>query len=87
MTTFEIEDMTCGRCVSAITEAVNAVAPGADVQIDLAAHRVTIGPSVADETQLRIAITEAGYTPKVIEAAAGSAVKDISAPRSGCCCG
>lgn len=87
MTTLEVNDMTCGHCVNAITKAVNAVAPGADVQIDLATHRVTIGKSAADATQLGAAITEAGYTPKAIEAVAASVAKDASAPSSGCCCG
>ena len=86
MTTFEVNDMSCGHCVSAITKAINVVAPGAAVQIDLATHRVTVGPSVADAIQLRLAITEAGYTPTAIEAAASSALKDASAPRSACCC-
>ena len=87
MTTFEVKDMTCGHCVTAVTKAVNAVAPGADIQIDLAAHRLTVGPSVVDAAQLRIAIMEAGYTPMAIEVAPGIAVKDASAPRTGCCCG
>ena len=86
MTTFEVKDMTCGHCVSVITKAVNAAAPGADVRIDLATHRVTIGATTADATQLRAAITEAGYTPMAVEATASSAVKGTSAPRSGCCC-
>ena len=87
MTTFEVKDMTCGHCVSAISKAVNAVAPGADIQIDLAAHRVTVGPSVVDAVKLRLAIMEAGYTPTAIEVAPSIAVKDASVPRSGCCCG
>lgn len=87
MTTFEVNDMTCGHCVSAITKAVNAVAPGADVQIDLATHRVSIGSSAVDASHLGAAIADAGYTPKAVEAAASSSVKGASAPRSGCCCG
>lgn len=87
MTTFEVNDMTCGHCVSVITKAVNAVAPGADVQIDLATHRVTIGATTADATRLRAAITEAGYTPMAVEANASGAVENTSSPRSGCCCG
>ena len=87
MTTFEVNDMTCGHCVSAISRGINAVAPGADIQIDLAAHRVTVGPSVVDAAQLRLAIMEAGYTPMAIEVAPSIAVKDASATRGGCCCG
>jgi len=40
MITFEVNDMTCGHCVSSITRAVKALDPAAKVQIDLAAHRV-----------------------------------------------
>ena len=87
MTSFEVNDMTCAHSVSAITKAVNAVAPGVDIQIDLAAHRVTVGPSVVDAAQLRLAIMEAGYTPMAIEVAPSIAVKDSPASRSGCCCG
>ena len=87
MTTFEVNDMTCGHCVSAITKAVNAVAPDADVQIDLATHRVSIGSSAVDATHLGAAIADAGYTPTAIEVDASSAVIGTSAPRSGCCCG
>ena len=87
MTTFEVNDMTCGHCVSAITRGINAVAPGVDIQIDLAAHRVTVGASAVDAAQLRLAIMEAGYTPMAIEVAPGVAVNNASAPRSGCCCG
>ena len=86
MTTFEVKDMTCGHCVSAITKAVDAVAPGADIQTDLAAHRVTVGASVVDAAKLRLAIMEAGYTPMAIEVAPSIVVQDASAPRSGCCC-
>lgn len=87
MTTFEVNDMTCGHCVSAITKAVNAVAPGVDVQIDLPTHRVSIGPSVVDATRLGAAIADAGYTPTAIEVGASSSMRGTSAPRSGCCCG
>ena len=87
MTTFEVNDMTCGHCVSAITKAVNAVSPGAEVQVDLATHRVSIGASAVDPMQLGAAIAGAGYTPTVIAVDAHTAVKATSAPRSGGCCG
>ena len=87
MTTFEVNDMTCGHCVRAITKAVNAVSPGAEVQVDLATHRVSIGASAVDPMQLGAAIAGAGYTPTVIAVDAHTAVKATSAPRSGGCCG
>ena len=62
MIAFEVQDMTCGHCARAITEAVQAVDPGAQVQIDLAAHRVAIESAQA-AAALGDAIREAGYTP------------------------
>jgi copper chaperone len=84
MVTFEVQDMTCGHCVSSITKAVRAIDQGAQVTADLATHRVRIEPSGSDRTQLSDVIREAGYTPVPIadaEMAGGQA-----APRSGCCC-
>ncbi|MDO9312963.1 MAG: heavy-metal-associated domain-containing protein [Burkholderiaceae bacterium] len=63
MIAFEVKDMTCGHCVSAITQAVKAVDAGAVVQIDLASHRVAITATAAAVATLREAIREAGYTP------------------------
>jgi copper chaperone len=84
MITFEIQDMTCGHCVSTIAKAVRAIDQGAQVTADLATHRVQIEPSKSDRGQLSDAIRDAGYTPVPIadaEMAVGQA-----APRSRCCC-
>ncbi len=63
MISFQVDDMTCGHCVSTITGAVKAVDRNATVRIDLSAHRVEIEPDSASAQQLRAAIEEAGYTP------------------------
>ena len=63
MIAFDVNDMSCGHCVGAITQAVKSVDPGAQVEIDLASHRVTIQPAQASEQVLADAIREAGYTP------------------------
>lgn len=63
MIAFEVQDMTCGHCVSAITQAVKAVDAGAELRIDLASHRVDIVSSRADAESLGAAIRDAGYTP------------------------
>ncbi len=68
MIAFEVNDMTCGHCVSTITKAVKAVDAGARLDIDLAAHRVQIEPAEADADELREAIQEAGYTPVAVAA-------------------
>ena len=63
MITFEVNDMTCGHCVAAITKAVAFVDPGAKVQVDLALHRVQIEPIASTADVLSDAIKVAGYTP------------------------
>jgi copper chaperone len=63
MIAFEVKDMTCGHCVSTITQAVKAVDGNAKVEIDLARHRVEIEPADADARALADAISDAGYTP------------------------
>ena len=84
MVSFEVQDMSCGHCVSSITQAVRAIDQGAQVTVDLATHRVRIEPSRADRTQLSQAIREAGYTPVPIADAERAVVQ--AAPRSRCCC-
>ena len=63
MIAFEVKDMTCGHCVSTITQAVKAVDRNDKVEIDLARHRVEIEPADADARALADAISDAGYTP------------------------
>ncbi len=66
MITFEVQDMSCGHCVSTITQAVKALDAQAQVQIDLPSHRVRIEPATADAAALREAIAEAGFTPVAV---------------------
>jgi copper chaperone len=69
MFTFQVDDMTCGHCVASITRAVQAADPGAQLRIDLPTHRVAVEPATADAQTLMDAMTEAGYTPRVVDAA------------------
>jgi copper chaperone len=62
---FDVPDMSCGHCVSSITQAVKAAAPGADVQIDLGRHRVVVSGTAA-QAAVQAAITDAGYTPALV---------------------
>jgi copper chaperone len=62
MLNFEIPNMTCGHCVRAITEAVHAVDPAANVQADLPQHRVQVDTAAAREAVVA-QLVEAGYTP------------------------
>lgn len=63
MMAFEVNDMTCGHCASAITRAVKGVDSNASIEVDLASHQVRIESRNADEAALTEAIREAGYTP------------------------
>lgn len=63
MIAFEVPDMSCGHCVSAITKALKEADPSAQVRIDLATHRVEVEPAQAEADELASAIAEAGYTP------------------------
>lgn len=63
MISFEINDMTCGHCVSSVTRAVMALDAQARLQVDLERHRVDIEPAAADAASLAAAIADAGFTP------------------------
>jgi copper chaperone len=84
MITFEVNDMTCGHCVSTISKAVASIDNGANIQVDLAAHRVQIQPTTATAQQLSDAIKDAGYSPVVTD---GTSPIPAATKRSGCCCG
>jgi copper chaperone len=60
---FQVNDMTCGHCVSTVTKAVKSVDKDAKIQIDLTTHRVQVEPVTSDAQELSDAIREAGYTP------------------------
>ena len=80
-TTFQVDDMTCGHCVSTITKALASVDKRAQVNVDLATRRVEVSSSEADEAQLQEAIKEAGYSPVLVRPGSSQA------KRGGCGCG
>ena len=82
MIAFEVNDMTCGHCVSTITKALKATDKDVKVQIDLASHRVHVEPASTDAQQLAEAIKDAGYTPVPVEAGDPAITKP-----AGSCCG
>lgn len=59
---FRVEDMSCGHCVSAVTKAVREADPGAEVTVDLEAHRVVVEGERPRDDYAKV-IREAGYTP------------------------
>jgi copper chaperone len=62
MTEFQIDDMTCSHCASAIAKAVQSLDQAAGVEIDLAARRVRVESPVG-AYKLAAAIRSAGFTP------------------------
>jgi len=82
MIAFEVNDMTCGHCVSTITKALKATDRDAKVQIDLATHRVQVEPVSADADELAQAIKDAGYTPVPVDAVVG---EPTTQNRRSCC--
>lgn len=62
MLSFELPDMSCGHCVKAVTQAVQAVDPAAEIVIDLPSHRLEVQTQAPREA-LVAQLVEAGYTP------------------------
>jgi copper chaperone CopZ len=64
--TVDVQGMTCGHCVKAVTEEVSAIPGVTDVAVDLVAggtSKVTITATepIADDA-IAAAVAEAGYT-------------------------
>lgn len=67
MLRFKVDGMTCGHCVQAVQTAVRAVAPGTQVDVNLATGEVNVG-GVADAGRVRAAIIDAGYEAEPLAA-------------------
>lgn len=61
-TTYHVEGMTCGHCVSSVTQEISALPGVCDVLVDLPTGQVTVS-SDRDITRNEIsaAVDEAGY--------------------------
>ncbi|MFB9472270.1 heavy-metal-associated domain-containing protein [Nonomuraea salmonea] len=60
--TYQVEGMTCGHCVSAVTEEVSGIAGVSGVEVDLASGAVTVtSQAPIDDALIGAAVTEAGY--------------------------
>jgi copper chaperone CopZ len=60
--TYTVNGMTCGHCISAVTEELSRLPGVHDVQVELTTGAVTVtsdGPLPIDE--VRVAVDEAGY--------------------------
>lgn len=59
---YTVKGMTCGHCVSAVSEEVGRLDGVTDVQVDLASGVVTVASTAPlDEAAVRAAVDEAGY--------------------------
>ena len=86
MISFQVNDMTCGHCVGAITKALKAADATANVRVDLAAHRVDIELGKADAADLSEAIKQAGYASVQLGDANGAGDPSAASARKECCC-
>ena len=64
MQIFNVQGMTCGHCVKAVTNAIKADDPSADVQVDLAKGEVSVQTVLANDRLIGL-IEEEGYSAKV----------------------
>lgn len=62
MIELDVQAMSCGHCVAAVTQAVRSVDAAARVDVDLAAHRVSVETTQPRE-KIVAALVEAGYAP------------------------
>jgi len=62
MPDFHVEGMSCAHCVNAVTTAIHALDPAADVDVDLGTRRVHVR-SELDRFVLQQALVDAGYDP------------------------
>ena len=64
MQVFNVEGMSCGHCVKAITQAVQAKDPAASVRVDLASREVGVESTLTAQQEIE-AISEEGYGVKL----------------------
>ncbi|MHC8301906.1 heavy-metal-associated domain-containing protein [Pseudomonas sp. ZS1P83] len=64
MQVFNVQGMSCGHCVKAITQALQARDPAASVRIDLAAKEVGVASALTVDQVIAV-ITEEGYAAKL----------------------
>lgn len=63
---FRIEGMTCGRCVSTLSRAIQAIDPSANVNAQLGERMLSVSSSVAvDDVQRAIEAT--GYSAVMVD--------------------
>jgi copper chaperone len=64
MQVFNVQGMSCGHCVRAITQALQARDPAASVRVDLAAKEVGVESALSVDEVISL-ISEEGYAVKL----------------------
>ncbi len=65
MNKFNVPEMSCGHCTSAIEKEIKAADPTAEISCDLTDRTVSVQSSLANDALL-IAIKEAGYEAQAV---------------------
>ena len=61
-TTYQVDGMTCGHCVAAVTQEISALSGVRDVAVDLPTGSVTVtSDRRLDRDEVAAAVDEAGY--------------------------
>jgi copper chaperone len=61
--TLQVEGMSCGHCIRAVTKAITALDGAAKVEVDLAAKRV-IAQTILPRAEVVRAVEEEGFAVK-----------------------
>lgn len=60
--TYQVQGMTCGHCVSAVSSEIGQLTGVSDVSVDLQTGKVTVtAEQQLDDDAVRAAVEEAGY--------------------------
>ena len=59
-TTYHVDGMSCGGCAASVERSIKALAPDAEVQVDLAAKTVTVA-GLPDDQVMQQAVENAGF--------------------------
>lgn len=84
VTTYKVQGMTCGHCVSSVKTAVSAVPGVTGVEINLQAGSMTMTGTATAQAVSR-AVADAGYTIASADQAIGHSLP-MASETGGCCC-
>jgi copper chaperone len=86
MQEFVIPSMSCGGCVSRITQTIESVDAHATIKVNLASKTVEVD-STQHRASFAAALSGAGYAPAEPAPASSSTATNPGSARGGCGCG